>query len=159
MEPLEGQPAPPSPETDSAPGEPAPSAPAKAEGFKELARSLIVVLAAGTLIFYAWDYNPRAQTSQALSLSPFIQDLQESANESGMAGLFRAIPAGLGVGVMAYSPALRQKLEQFPTYKNLDPDDEKRIRKFNAEIRKSITDWIPLQNISAAWNSWNSGNV
>src|SRR3989338_6627743 len=38
---------------------------------------LIVVLAAGTLIFYAWDYNPRAQTSQALSLSPFIQDLQE----------------------------------------------------------------------------------
>ena len=50
MEPLEGQPAPPSPETASASGEPAPSAPAKAEGFKELARSLIVVLAAVVLI-------------------------------------------------------------------------------------------------------------
>ena len=50
MEPLEGQPAPPTPETASASGEPAPSAPAKAEGFKELARSLIVVLAAVVLI-------------------------------------------------------------------------------------------------------------
>lgn len=50
MEPLEGNPVPQSPEVAPPGGESAPSAPAKGEGFKELARSLIVVLAAVVLI-------------------------------------------------------------------------------------------------------------
>lgn len=50
MEPLEGQPAPQPPAIAPPDGEPAPSTPSKGEGFKELARSLIVVLAAVILI-------------------------------------------------------------------------------------------------------------
>lgn len=43
----------------------------------------------------------------------FIQDLIESAQQEGMIGLARAVPAGLGVGVLAYQSQEEKAQERF----------------------------------------------
>lgn len=44
---------------------------------------LIPILAAGTLVAYGWDYNPKISTAEAFASSPFVQELTSFRNESG----------------------------------------------------------------------------
>ncbi len=45
---------------------------------------LLPVLAAGTLIFYGWNYNPRIPASEAKNPSPFAEDLLQFRQETGL---------------------------------------------------------------------------